>query len=60
MVRNEIPMGRIKEIQRWSRDLSENRISLDLKLAKSVALGKITLEKAIKQKEKQIEARKND
>lgn len=60
MVRNEIPMGRIKEIQRWSRDLSGNRISLDLKLAKSVALGEISLEKAIKQKEKQIEARKND
>lgn len=60
MVRNEIPIGRVKEIQRWSRNLSDNRISLDFELAKSVALGDITLEKAIKQKEEQIEAKKSE
>ncbi len=59
MVRNEIPLGRIKEIQKWSRDLSGNRISLDFELAKFVALGEITLEEALKQKEKQLEV-KND
>jgi hypothetical protein len=60
MVRNEIPIGRVKEIQSWSRNLSGNRISLDFKLAKSVALGEITLEKAIKQKEEQLEAKKSE
>jgi hypothetical protein len=60
VVRNEIPIGRVKEIQRWSRNLSGNRISLDFKLAKSVALGDITLEKAIKQKEEQLEVKKSE
>ncbi len=59
MVRSEIPIGRIKEIQRWSRELSGNRISLDFELAKFVALGEITLEEALEQKEKQLEV-KND
>jgi hypothetical protein len=60
MVRSEIPLGRIKEIQRWSRDLSGNRISLDFELAKSVALGEITLEEALQKKEIQIEAKNNE
>lgn len=60
MVRNEIPIGRVKEIQRWSRNLSGNRISLDFKSAKSVALGEISLEKAIKQKEEHLEAKKSE
>lgn len=58
MVRSEIPVGRIKEIQRWSRELSGNQISLDFELARSVASGEITLEEALQQKEKQLEARK--
>lgn len=58
LVRTKIPSGRIKEIQKWSRKLSYNRITLDAELAHSVALGKISLEEAIKQKEKQIEVKK--
>ncbi len=60
LVRSTIPMCIIKEIQNWSRDLSNNRITLDGELARSVALGKISLEHAIIQKEKQLEAKKNE
>ncbi len=60
LVRSRIPIGRIKEIQKWSRKLSDNRITLDAELAKSVALGEISIEKAIKQKERQLEAKKNE
>ena len=60
LVRNYIPSGRIKEIQKWSRNLSKNRITLDAELAQLVALGEISLEEAIKQKERQLEAKKND
>ena len=60
LVRTLIPFGRIKEIQKWSRNLSNNRITLDAELAQSVALGEISLEEAIKLKEKQLEAKKND
>jgi predicted RNase H-like nuclease (RuvC/YqgF family) len=60
LVRTLIPFGRIKEIQKWSRNLSNNQITLDTELAQSVALGDISLEEAIKQKERQLEAKKND
>lgn len=60
LVRTLIPIGRIKEIQKWSRNLSNNRITLDTELAQSVALGEISLEEAIQQKERQLEAKKND
>jgi hypothetical protein len=60
LVRSSVPFGRIKEIQKWSREMSGNRITLDLELAESVALGKITLEHAIEQKERQLEERKNE
>ncbi|MFX1505842.1 MAG: hypothetical protein ACFFDC_06985 [Promethearchaeota archaeon] len=60
LVRTLIPIGRIKEIQKWSRKSSNNRITLDTELAQSVALGEISLEEAIELKERQIEAKKND
>ena len=60
LVRNYIPIGRIKEIQKWSRNLSKNRITLDAELAQLVALGEISLEEAIKQKERHLEVKKND
>ncbi|MFW9906810.1 MAG: hypothetical protein ACFFFH_21070 [Candidatus Thorarchaeota archaeon] len=60
LVRTSIPLGRIKEIQKWSRNLSNNRITLDTELAQSVALGKISLEEAILLKERQLEAKKNE
>lgn len=60
LVRTSIPIGRIKEIQKWSRKSSNNRITLDTELAQSVALGEISLEEAIKLKERQLEAKKND
>ncbi len=60
LVRSMIPKGRIKEIKKWSRNLSNNRITLDTELAQSVALGDISIEEAIKQKERQLEAKKND
>ncbi|MFX1286745.1 MAG: hypothetical protein ACFFB5_24115 [Promethearchaeota archaeon] len=60
LVRSSVPIGRIKEIQKWSRNLSNNRITLDAELAQSVALGDISIEEAIKQKERQLEARKNE
>jgi hypothetical protein len=60
LVRNLISIGRIKEIQKWSRNLSNNRITLDAELAQSVALGEISLEEAIKLKERQLEAKKNE
>lgn len=60
LVRSNIPTGRIKEIQKWSRNLSNNRITLDAELAQSVALGEISLEEAIIQKERQLEAKKNE
>ncbi|MFX0212236.1 MAG: hypothetical protein ACFFDT_40055, partial [Candidatus Hodarchaeota archaeon] len=60
LVRNEVSRGRIREIQKWSRNRSQNRITLDEELARSVALGKISLEEAIIQKEKEIEAKKNE
>lgn len=46
MVRNEIPINRIKEIQNKSRKLSGN-LTLDVKLAESVANGVLTIEEAI-------------
>ncbi|UCG00493.1 MAG: hypothetical protein JSW11_12770 [Candidatus Heimdallarchaeota archaeon] len=60
LVRNSIPQGRIKEIQKWSRNLSNNRITLDAELAQTVASGEISLEEAIKLKESQLEAKKNE
>ncbi|MFX0182803.1 MAG: hypothetical protein ACFE95_06930 [Candidatus Hodarchaeota archaeon] len=60
LVRNEVTPGRIREIQKWSRNRSQNRITLDEELATSVALGKISMEEAIIQKEKQLEAKKNE
>jgi hypothetical protein len=51
MVRNAIPPGRVKEIQNWSRKVSGN-ITLDSKLAELVALGKISIEDALKVKTK--------
>ncbi len=51
MVRNEIPRGRVKEIQNRSRELSGN-ITLDPDLAKLVALGKISIQDALKTKAK--------
>ncbi|MFW9905626.1 MAG: hypothetical protein ACFFFH_14935 [Candidatus Thorarchaeota archaeon] len=60
LVRTSIPIGRIKEIQKWSRNSSNNRITLDTELAQSVALGELSLEDAIKLKERQLEAKKND
>ena len=60
LVRTLIPFGRIKEIQKWSRKSSNNRITLDTELAQSVALGEISLEEAIELKERQLEAKKND
>jgi hypothetical protein len=46
MVRSNIPEGRVKEIQNWSREKSGN-LTIDSKLAKLVAIGEITLEEAI-------------
>ncbi len=60
LVRSIVPEGRIKEIQKWSRNMSGNRITLDVELARIVALGEISLEHAIIQKEKQLEAKKNE
>ncbi|MFX0050492.1 MAG: hypothetical protein ACFE8U_04280 [Candidatus Hermodarchaeota archaeon] len=60
LVRNEVSRGRIREIQKWSRNRSQNRITLDEELARLVALGKISLDEAITQKEKEIEAKKNE
>ncbi len=53
MVRNEIPPGRVKEIQNRSRELSGN-LTLDSELAKRVAIGKISIEDALKVKAKGI------
>ena len=60
LVRSIIPEGRIAEIQKWSRKMSGNRITLDVELAQLVALGEVSLEQAITQKEKQLEAKKNE
>jgi hypothetical protein len=49
MVRNHISSGRVKEIQKRSRDLSGN-LTLDSSLAELVAEGKITIEAALKEK----------
>ncbi len=49
MVRNQISPGRVKEIQKWSRELSGN-LTLDSSLAESVAKGKISLQDALKEK----------
>ncbi|MHA1941870.1 MAG: hypothetical protein ACW99F_10580 [Candidatus Hodarchaeales archaeon] len=53
MVRNDISLGRIKEIQKRSRKETGN-LTLDVKLAESVAHGILTMEEAIliKRKEK--------
>lgn len=59
-LKTEIPAGRIAEIQKWSREHSQNRITIDTELAKSVALGKISLDEAIKQKEKELKVKMND
>ncbi len=56
----EIPIGRITEIQKWSRDRSENRITIDVALARLVALGEITLDEAIEEKEKQLRGKTDD
>lgn len=60
LVRTLVTQGRKKEIQKWSRNMSGNRITLDIELAESVALGKITLKQAIAQKERQLEEKKNE
>jgi hypothetical protein len=60
LVRNEVPSGRIAEIKKWSRNHSQNRITLDEELAKAVALGELSLDEAIILKEKELEARKNE
>ncbi|MFW9857036.1 MAG: hypothetical protein ACFFFG_18445 [Candidatus Thorarchaeota archaeon] len=46
-LRNEIPSGRIRQIQKWSREKSGNQITLDKELARLVALGQLTLDSAI-------------
>jgi hypothetical protein len=60
LVRNKVPSGRIAEIKKWSRNYSQNRITLDEELAKAVALGELSLDEAISIKEKELEARKNE
>ncbi len=52
MVRNDVSLGRIKEIQNRSREVSGN-LTLDVKLAESVANGKLTLEEAIQIKRRE-------
>ncbi len=49
MVRDDIPPGRVKEIQNRSRELSGN-LTLDSELAELVALGKLSMEDALKEK----------
>ena len=51
MVRSDIHPGRLKEIQNRSRELSGN-LTLDSDLAELVALGKISIEEALKIKSK--------
>jgi hypothetical protein len=60
LVRSHITKGRIKEIQKWSRELSGNRLSLDVELAKAVALGELSLDEAIMLKEKELGDKKNE
>ena len=54
MVRNFIPKGHIKEIKNWSRQRSDNRLTVDSQLAEAIALGDITLDDAILEKKKKI------
>lgn len=54
-----ISLGRLKEIQKWSRELSNNQITLDTKLAASVALGELSIQEAIRIKERSIEDKQN-
>ncbi len=58
MVRNDIHPGRVKEIQNRSRELSGN-LTLDSKLAKMVALGKISMLDALKVKTEQNNNKKS-
>ena len=51
MVRNHVSSGRVKEIQKRSRELSGN-LTLDSSLAELVAKGEITIEDALKEKSK--------
>jgi hypothetical protein len=51
---NVIPFGRIREIQRWSREKSGNQITLDTELARLVALGQLTLDSAIELKRERL------
>jgi len=60
MVRSFIPKGRIKEIKNWSRQISDNRLTVDSQLAEAVALGDITLDDAILEKKKKIDNDKKE
>jgi hypothetical protein len=51
---NVIPSGRIREIQKWSREKSGNQITLDTELARLVALGELSLDSAIELKRKRM------
>jgi hypothetical protein len=43
----KITQGKIKEIQSWSRQLSQNKITISKKLARKVLTGEISLEEAV-------------
>ena len=57
MVRNHISVGRVKEIQKRSREISGN-VTLDSSLAESVAKGKISLQDALNEKLEKLEEKK--
>ncbi len=57
-IETNIPFGRVKEIKKWSREMSSNTITLDTKLAISVALGEIAISDAINIKKREIEEKK--
>ena len=59
MVRTEIPHGRVKEIQNRSRELSGN-LTIDSKLAEQVALGKISIEDALRVKTERKNSKKEN
>ncbi len=60
MVRNFIPKGHIKEIKNWSRQRSDNRLTVDSQLAEAVAFGDITLDDAILEKKKKLNSDKKE
>lgn len=51
---NVIPSGRIREIQKWSREKSGNQITLDTELARKIALGELSIDSAIELKRKKM------